>query len=258
MKKAYHILLALAFVLGACDKEQENPQSPETACRLTTINVSNGENFKFAYDAGGSLKQLDWSVNGTDYTETYQYNNTGKLGKASMSFKNGADIDQLNYEYNQDNQLAKVSYFVRFTPGTALIHQWDEIYQYDNNTLVKVSRYAPGTNSPQQFSLFTFEGRNVRKIEVYNNTAPNPQLAEVREYTWGTARNPYTLLSPTNVSADQVSVNNMLTEKVTEGTQVTLLKTFTYELNQSLFPVKITETEAGKQAVIRTLGYQCN
>ncbi|MCU0447437.1 MAG: hypothetical protein MUE85_21275 [Microscillaceae bacterium] len=160
--KTLNWVFACVFILSACEKKPEAPISP--------------------VHAKGKLQKIVWA-DGTQ--DEFEYNTQGLLEKRTFKEKTG-EIEIMNFEYNAQNQLLKIS--KNTAMNYQLFYKDDLIEKVDEkagNTLV--NRYLYKFNSQkqliEQITLFVLaNGQSYETEKATFTYYENGNLGEIKIY----------------------------------------------------------------------------
>lgn len=199
MKKAItSIVLASIVLLGACKKDNVNPESEK---RYTIKVVRNGSlQNEYVYTSSKLLNLYHYNNNGelTNHSE-FHYDN-GKLTlMTKVSAKDNSRLN-LHYVYNSEGLLT----LIEEGKGSSD----EKIYNitYDNNDRMrKIDWSMKDGSSSGEFTISAYG--NVDKCK-YNDVNSNTQNNESRTYSYEQFKNPlqrFWMVSPDEIS---ISINN--------------------------------------------------
>lgn len=259
------LLVLLAIGCGKDEKEEIRPAQQKQVCTLVSARVNNYP-YKFQYDSSGKLIRIDLLSDIDNSSLEYrilEYNSAGKIAKTNFygSWNNSFMRSEI-YSYN----AAGLLYQKALTENLQSPPVVYETFEYDSlNQLLKKS-HVNCADGPH-YSTYSYPANNIIKEEVYKEYNRQFYLTEIREWRFGTVKNPLGQFGYLDFGYENDGINRTLYtfdylatsyKSTFPGPVLDELETnITYTFNPDDYPITGTANRNNLYIINNTYEYSC-
>ncbi len=272
VKKVKVVVLGLVVLLAiGCGKEDDTvkvkePEVVSPKCQLTEwqIHDGGGSIYKFAYNYDGQgnlIKKDEFWINASLGTNAlrghidFEYNADNQVSKMSWFFYN--DLwEYYTYQYNAAGKVERQNNFTNRTASGPVLANW-YIYDYDaNQKLIKQSLFGAGSTTPSQYWEFTYPAANKVISKWFEVPPSGPKLSGTEEYTFDNQPRAPRFGKMLQLE-DMLSEHNLVLKTANYGSQTNTWN-YLYRYNSDGFPVSKRTSSSGRPAVLEdSITYIC-
>ncbi|MBK0403207.1 hypothetical protein I5M27_09435 [Adhaeribacter sp. BT258] len=189
------LVVLLAFGCGGDEPEPDNTQNPDEqifkSCRVKKMTYNGSTEFNHTYNSQGHL--VATYVAGS-LTETYEYNNLGKVSR-HIILRSGTDTSAINtFKYNADSLVTKVisKYRLNPTDSFSISNILNIVYDSQKRRIRDSTQTFGQVNAYDTKSNYTYLTGNKVRITgfIYNTQTNSWDLSSENETTYDNQKRP--------------------------------------------------------------------